>query len=373
MKLLSDIDLSNKKVGIRLDLNVPVKNGEIQSDERLKAALPTIQYALNETESVTIISHFGRPDEGVYSSELSLKPVCDWFCKALSRDIQFISNFDQVPDVLCMVENSRFLVGESGNDDSLSNLIASSFEVYVMDAFATAHRKSASTYGAILKSEQSCAGLLFANEVLNINSALEHKGSLVSVVGGAKVSTKLEVIKNLLLKSQKVMVGGGIANTFLKAAGHEVGNSLCEDDMVQTASEMLSTNKIILPNEVYVANSLDSDEVRCVSVNNVMPEDMILDIGFNAEEMESAAQEMIIWNGPLGIFENDLFAKGTRDLVLYLAESNSNVIAGGGETIFAINKFSNMSNFHYVSTAGGAFLEYLSGSTLPSIEALDVK
>ena len=352
---------------------MPFKNCEIQSDERLKAALPTIQYVLNETESVTIISHFGRPDEGVYNSELSLKPVCDWFCKALNRDIQFISNFDQVPDGLCMVENSRFLVGESGNDDSLSNLIASSFEVYVMDAFATAHRKSASTYGAILKSEQSCAGLLFANEVLNISSALEHKGSLVSVVGGAKVSTKLEVIKNLLLKSQKVMVGGGIANTFLKAAGHEVGNSLCEDDMVGTASEMLSTNKIILPNEVYVANSLDSNDVRRVSVNDVMPEDMILDIEFNKEEMESAAQEMIIWNGPLGIFENDLFAKGTRDLVSYLAKSNSNVIAGGGETIFAINKFSNMSNFHYVSTAGGAFLEYLSGSTLPSIEALDVK
>ena len=271
------------------------------------------------------------------------------------------------------MENIRFFEGEKDNDLDLSKTISNSFDVYVMDAFATAHRQSASTFGAIIESQEACAGILFSKEIQNLDLALNSSENVLSIVGGSKISTKLNVIKNLISKSSKVLVGGGIANTFLKAAGYEVGLSLVEDEMIDVSKELLNTNKIILPKNVYVADSPQAKSAELVMVDGVSKDKMILDIELNDELKITSASDYIIWNGPLGIFEINQFATGTKQLVKFLESSPSKVIAGGGETIYAISKFSDISKFHYVSTAGGAFLEYLSGYSLPSIEALRLK
>ena len=371
MKNLVDIDLAGKRVGIRVDLNVPIDNGTILNSERLSAALPSILHILKHTDNLCIITHLGRPKEGNYDEQFSIKPIVEWFKKRLNRDIQLCTDFKSLPGSLCFIENIRFFDGETKNSDMLADEIAKSFDIYVMDAFATAHRKAASTYGAIKKSTLACAGILFQNEVENISSALVEGSSLSSIVGGSKVSTKLEVISNLLNKSEKVLVGGGIANTFLKAAGNEIGRSLCEDDMLGIANQMLGTGKIVLPRKVMVADSTSDESVEVVSFDSVPQNKMILDIEFNEEVFSKNVSEIILWNGPLGIFEIDAFSKGTDSLVSYLSKSNSKVIAGGGETIFAITKFSSIDKFDYVSTAGGAFLEFLGGRELPSIQALN--
>ena len=373
MKTLSEIDLNNKKVGIRVDLNVPIKEGKILSHEKLSAVLPSILHILERTENLCIISHLGRPTEGNFNSNHSLLPIKEWFDKKLKKELSFTDSLDAIPEGISFLENIRFFNGEKENNEELSQKIADAFDVYVMDAFATAHRKSASTFGAIKKSETVCAGILFSEEVTNIEYALKESASLNSIVGGSKISTKLKVIESLLEKSQKVLVGGGIANTFLKASGYEIGKSLVEDNMLDMASNMLRTEKIIMPEKVYVAESIESKDISLVPVSNISKDKMILDIEFNDKEMKDYLSETIIWNGPLGMFEIDEFSNGTKSLIDYLKQSDSKVIAGGGETIFAINKFSDTKHFHYVSTAGGAFLEYLGGSLLPSIEALKSK
>ena len=373
MNHLVDIDITNKKVGLRVDLNVPIENGEILNHERLSAALPTILFILERTKKLCIISHLGRPEEGSFNENYSLEPVKQWFEKKLDLEIPLLKDFDEVQETLCLMENIRFFEGEKDNDLDLSRTISNSFDIYVMDAFATAHRQSASTFGAILESQEACAGILFSKEIQNLDLALNSSENVLSIVGGSKISTKLNVIKNLISKSSKVLVGGGIANTFLKAAGYEVGLSLVEDEMIDVSKELLNTNKIILPKNVYVADSPQAKSAELVMVDGVSKDKMILDIELNDELKITSASDYIIWNGPLGIFEINQFATGTKQLVKFLESSPSKVIAGGGETIYAISKFSDISKFHYVSTAGGAFLEYLSGYSLPSIEALRLK
>ncbi|MAA92270.1 MAG: phosphoglycerate kinase [Gammaproteobacteria bacterium] len=373
MKHLAEENIAEKKIGLRVDLNVPIKNGEILNDERLSAALPTIQFILERTNKLCIISHLGRPEEGKFDKNYSLDPIKKWLEDKLEVSIPLIKNFTEVPDSLSIMENIRFFKGEKSNDQELTSIISESFDVYVMDAFATAHRSSSSTYGAIIKSKKACSGLLFSKEIKNLDAALVSSKNALSVVGGSKVSTKLKVIQNLLTRSSKVLVGGGIANTFLKAAGKNIGSSLVEDDMLSVSQKLLATNKIILPTHVYVADSPEANSAQLVSVDNVAADKMILDIELSNEISSIGNIDYVLWNGPLGVFEIDLFSNGTQQLISCLEETSAKVIAGGGETIFAISKFSHKNKFHYVSTAGGAFLEYLSGHKLPSVEALRLK
>ena len=283
MNHLEQTVIKDKKVGLRVDLNVPIENGEILSHERLSAALPTILYILKHTKKLCVITHLGRPREGEFDINQSVMPIKKWFEKRLNLDIELLNNFENIPENICFMENIRFFKGEKDNDKNLSMQIANVFDVYVMDAFATAHRSAASTFGAIELSKNACAGLLFSDEIKNLESALEENKQILSIVGGSKVSTKLKVIENLLTKSSSVVVGGGIANTFLKAAGKPIGNSLVEDNMLDTAKELLTTNKIILPKSVYVAESPQSNQVNLVSVEDVPKNKMILDIELNEE------------------------------------------------------------------------------------------
>ena len=373
MKALSEINLNNKKVGIRLDLNAPIRAGKLLDHEKLTVALPSIINILERTSNLCIISHLGRPTEGSFDQELSLLPIKEWFEERMQKEIPLISDLDSIPDGLSFLENIRFFSGEKQNTDDLSQKIANTFDVYVMDAFATAHRRSASTYGAIKKAKSVCIGMLFSKEITKIDQALKEGSTLNSIVGGSKISTKIKVLENLLEKSQKVLVGGGIANTFLKAMGYEIGKSLVEVNMLDRAKKMLKTGKIVLPENVYIAESPEMGEVTLVPVEDVPKDKMILDIEFNFTEMNKFSSEMTIWNGPLGMFEQDKFSNGTKKLISYLEHTSSRVIAGGGETIFAIKKFSDSKNFDYISTAGGAFLSYLAGDLLPTIEALKTK
>ena len=373
MKALSEINLNNKKVGIRLDLNAPISAGKLLDHEKLTVALPSIINILERTSNLCIISHLGRPTEGSFDQELSLLPIKEWFEERMQKEIPLISDLDSIPDGLSFLENIRFFSGEKQNTDDLSQKIANTFDVYVMDAFATAHRRSASTYGAIKKAKSVCIGMLFSKEITKIDQALKEGSTLNSIVGGSKISTKIKVLENLLEKSQKVLVGGGIANTFLKAMGYEIGKSLVEVNMLDRAKKMLKTGKIVLPENVYIAESPEMGEVTLVPVEDVPKDKMILDIEFNFTEMNKFSSEMTIWNGPLGMFEQDKFSNGTKQLISYLEYTSSKVIAGGGETIFAIKKFSDSKNFDYISTAGGAFLSYLAGDLLPTIEALKTK
>ena len=373
MKALSEINLNNKKVGIRLDLNAPIRAGKLLDHEKLTVALPSIINILERTSNLCIISHLGRPTEGSFDQELSLLPIKEWFEERMQKEIPLISDLDSIPDGLSFLENIRFFSGEKQNTDDLSQKIANTFDVYVMDAFATAHRRSASTYGAIKKAKSVCIGMLFSKEITKIDQALKEGSTLNSIVGGSKISTKIKVLENLLEKSQKVLVGGGIANTFMKAMGYEIGKSLVEGNMLDRAKKMLKTGKIVLPENVYMAESPEMGEVTLVPVEDVPKDKMILDIEFNFTEMNKFSSEMTIWNGPLGMFEQDKFSNGTKKLISYLEHTSSKVIAGGGETIFAIKKFSDSKNFDYISTAGGAFLSYLAGDLLPTIEALKTK
>jgi len=373
MNHLVETNIEDKRVGLRVDLNVPIENGEILNHERLSAALPTILYILKHTKKLCIISHLGRPDEGSFNDSYSLEPIRKWFEKRLNQEIPLIKTFDEVPNSLSIMENIRFFNGEKENSLELSKKIAGSFDVYVMDAFATSHRKSASTYGAIVEAQEACAGLLFSKEIKSLEAALNDSKNVLSIVGGSKVSTKLNVIQNLISNSSNILVGGGIANTFLKAAGKNVGLSLVEDEMLDISKDLLRTGKIMLPKNVYVANSAQASLAELVSVDEVDDDKMILDIELNNEISSIVSCDYIIWNGPLGIFEIEQFSNGTQQLINFLENTSSKVIAGGGETIYAISKFSDINKFHYVSTAGGAFLEYLSGHKLPSIEALRLK
>jgi phosphoglycerate kinase len=381
---MADVALKGKRVLIREDLNVPVKDGKVTSTARIDAALPTLEAALDAGARVLVMSHLGRPKEGKPDPAASLKPVADKLAELLGRKVplaaSWLDGVNVAPGELVLCENVRFNVGEEADDDALSKRIAALCDVFVMDAFGTAHRAQASTNGVARFAPVACAGPLLVAELEALGKALESpKRPLAAIIGGSKVSTKIEVLQALSTKVDKLILGGGIANTILAAGGVNVGKSLYEKDMLDFSAKLLRGEfgkaKIPLPTDVVVAKSLDADvKGRVTSVREVADDEMILDIGpataaLYAERLQSAGT--IVWNGPLGVFENPEFAAGTRRVAEAIAESEAFSIAGGGDTLAAIEQFGVGDRISYISTGGGAFLEFLEGKTLPAVATLE--
>ena len=377
MRKLGDTDVLNKTIALRVDLNVPVKDGKVLDDTRILAIIPTLQYLQKQNSKIVLISHFGRPEAGVFDSKFSLLPVAKRLGEILNKEIPLFASIDEVnfnADI-SLIENIRFLPGELTNDLDLAKNLCNLADVYVFDAFGTSHRPHASTYGAIQAAHSSCAGFLLEDETCALRKATDSiESPTLSIVGGSKVSSKLEVIKSLIQISEEVLTGGGITNTFLKAQGSNVGISLCEDSMLSHAKELLETGKILLPDEVVVSKSIDSNQSRICKIDSVQDDEMILDqILSSAAAEKIAIAKKIIWNGPVGVFEQMPFSKGTQDLANAIASSQAYSLAGGGETLLAIKMFIDKSNISYCSTGGGAFLEFMEGKELPSLSALGFK
>ena len=377
MRKLGDTDVLNKTIALRVDLNVPVKDGKVLDDTRILAVIPTLKYLQKQNSKTVLISHFGRPQAGVIESKFSLLPVAQRLEEILNKEIPLFASLDDVNfhKDISMIENIRFLPGELNNNLELSRTLSNLADVYVFDAFGTSHRSHASTYGAIHAAHSSCSGFLLEDEISALKKATESMNSpTLSIVGGSKVSSKLEVIKNLLQISDEVLTGGGITNTFLKAQGNNIGISLCEDSMLSEAKELFESDKILLPDEVVVGKGIDSSESRICKIDSVQDDEMILDqvLSSSIAKKISLAKK-IIWNGPVGVFEKDLFSRGTHDLANAIASSKAYSLAGGGETLLAIKMFINKSNVSYCSTGGGAFLEFMEGNELPSLSALGFK
>ena len=377
---MADLDLNGKRVLIREDLNVPVKDGKITSDARILASLPTIKLALAKGASVMVCSHLGRPTEGESSAENSLLPVAAYLSKALARPVSLIENYVDgyaIPaGEVVLFENVRFNKGEKKNSDELAQKYAALCDVFVMDAFGTAHRAEASTHGVAKFAPVACAGPLLAAELEALALALDNPASpMIAVVAGSKVSTKLEVLKSLSEVCDQLIVGGGIANTFLAAAGYNIGKSLYEADMIETAKEIARSVSVPLPEDVVVAKEFAESAVATIkSVKEVEDDDMILDIGpLTAARFANfiKSAKTILWNGPVGVFEFDQFGEGTKTLALAIAGSKGFSIAGGGDTLAAIDKYGVAGQISYISTGGGAFLEFVEGKKLPAVEALE--
>ena len=377
MRKLGDTDVLNKTIALRVDLNVPVKDGKVLDDSRILAVIPTLKYLQKQNSKTVLISHFGRPQAGVIESKFSLLPVAQRLGEILNKEIPLFASLDDVNfhKDISMIENIRFLPGELNNNLELSRTLSNLADVYVFDAFGTSHRSHASTYGAIHAAHSSCSGFLLEDEISALKKATESMNSpTLSIVGGSKVSSKLEVIKNLLQISDKVLTGGGITNTFLKAQGNNIGISLCEDSMLSQAKELFESDKILLPNEVVVGKGIDSSESRICKIDSVQDDEMILDQVLSSSTAKKISlAKKIIWNGPVGVFEKDPFSRGTQDLANAIASSKAYSLAGGGETLLAIKMFINKSNVSYCSTGGGAFLEFMEGKELPSLSALGFK
>ena len=376
MRLLKDQDLSNKNVVVRLDLNVPIQDKQIIDSTRIISSVPTIKYLVNKNCKVLITSHLGRPEEGKFDQDFSMSPVAKKLSEILNHEIDLIDSLDS-SDIfnttqIQLLENLRFLIGEKDNNEKLGNQLANKGDVYIFDAFGTAHRKQASTHSAIQQAKFSCAGLLLEKEINSLNKALTSiENPFTAVIAGSKISTKLELIAHLNSKADFIIVGGGIANTFLKSQGFNVGESLVENDMIEIAKELFNSGKIILPNKVIVADSIDSNSSTTKNIDSVSGSDKIFDINLTSNMSEILKNsKTILWNGPIGVFEKEPFQKGTHQLAKTIAGSEAFSLAGGGETIAAINKFINKDEVSYCSTGGGAFLEYMEGKLLPSIEAL---
>ena len=376
MRLLKDQDLSNKNVVVRLDLNVPIQDKQIIDSTRIISSVPTIKYLVNKNCKVLLTSHLGRPEEGKFDQDFSMSPVAEKLSEILNHEIDLIDSLDS-SDIfnttqIQLLENLRFLIGEKDNNEKLGNQLANKGDVYIFDAFGTAHRKQASTYSAIQQAKFSCAGLLLEKEINSLNKALTSiENPFTAVIAGSKISTKLELIAHLNSKADFIIAGGGIANTFLKSQGFNVGESLVENDMIEIAKELFNSGKIILPNKVIVADSIDSNSSTTKNIDSVSGSDKIFDINLTSNMSEILKNsKTILWNGPIGVFEKEPFQKGTHQLAKTIAGSEAFSLAGGGETIAAINKFINKDEVSYCSTGGGAFLEYMEGKLLPSIEAL---
>lgn len=387
MLSMSGLALAGKRVLIREDFNVPIKNGKISDDTRLRAGAPTVKAAAEAGAKVLVMSHLGRPKEGVPDPAASLAPLADALAKLVGRPVRFAADWIDgvaVADgeiVLC--ENVRFLAGEEKNLDELAKKMAALCDIFVNDAFATAHRAQASTHGVAKFAPVACAGPLLKAEIDALKTALHApKRPLVAVVGGSKVSTKLDVLESLVQKVDQLIVGGGIANTFLKAMGQPIGKSLCEDDMVDTAKRIIEAAKargaaVPIPVDVVCGKEFDEKTAATtMDVSKVAADDMIMDLGPKttasfAQALKSAGT--IVWNGPLGVFEFDQFAAGTKTLAQAIAHSSAFSIAGGGDTLAAIAKFGITNQVSYISTAGGAFLEYLEGKTLPAVAILETR
>tara|TARA_Y100001954_G_scaffold40633_1_gene41142 strand:+ start:903 stop:2039 length:1137 start_codon:yes stop_codon:yes gene_type:complete len=377
MRKLSETNVLNKTIALRVDLNVPVENDKVLDDTRIISIIPTLEYLLAQKTKIILISHFGRPKSGVFDSKFSLLPVAKRLEEILNKQVKLFSTIDDVnfSSDISLIENIRFLPGELENDAELGKKLSNIADVYVFDAFGTSHRAHASTYGAIKASEVSCAGLLLENEINALQQAISSKSSpMLSIVGGSKVSSKLEVIKNLSKISDDVMTGGGITNTILKAQGHNIGLSLYEESMLNEAKELLESGKILLPDEVIVSKDIESNITRITKVNSVQHDEMILDQILSPAVLKKITQaKKIIWNGPIGVFERQPFSLGTKDLAEAIASSNAFSLAGGGETLLAIKMFIEKNNISYCSTGGGAFLEFMEGKELPSLSALGFK
>ena len=386
MNRISDFDLKHKKVLIRADLNVPIRSGAISSENRIQASLPTILYAMKKGAKVMVTSHLGRPDEGSFSIEDSLEPVAKYLSKHLKQIVPLIQNwtyesFNLDSGGLAVLENCRFNVGENANDPILSKQYAALADIFVMDAFGTAHRKQASTYGVAEYCPQVCAGMLFVSELEALNKVLlEPKLPMVAIVGGSKVSTKLNILDTLSDRVDQLILGGGIANTFLKAQGFKIGKSLYEKDFIPSAKKIirkLEARGASLPiiTDVVCGKKFDENELAVIKhISEVETDDMIFDLG--TVSMKAIAEKIkiantILWNGPIGVFEFKQFAKGTELLAHAVANSSAFSLAGGGDTIAAIETFGMEKNISYVSTAGGAFLEFVEGKKLPAIEILE--
>jgi len=382
---MTDLDLAGKRLLIRQDLNVPINNGKITSDARLRASLATLQLALERGASVLVVSHLGRPKAGKFDPEASLTLVAAWLSEKLERTVPLVTNWiDGIamePGQIALGENTRFLKGEKDNDEALSKKMASLCDIYVMDAFGTAHRAEASTHGVAKFAPVACAGPLLAAELDALSTALANpKKPLAVIVGGSKVSTKLDLLENLADIADQLIIGGGIANTFLAAMGKPVGKSLHEADMLDKARSILAKiqargGDIPLPEDVVVASEFSAEahaEVRLAG--EVEADEMILDIGPKTRKKLAALLKScgtIVWNGPVGVFEYDSFAGGTKAIAEAIAAADGFSLAGGGDTLAAIDKFKVADRIDYISTGGGAFLEFLEGKKLPAVEILE--
>ncbi len=382
---MTDLDLAGKRVLIREDLNVPVKNGKVGSDARIQAALPTIRQALDAGAAVMVCSHLGRPKEGEYDEQFSMRPVADYLSEKLGRDVPLVQDYldgvDVAPGQVVLLENVRFNPGEKADDESLGRKMAALCDVYVMDAFGTAHRAQASTHAVARFAPTACAGPLLAGELEALGKALhDPRRPLVAIVGGSKVSTKLTVLKNLSERVDQLVVGGGIANNFLLASGKPVGESLVERDLVDQTRELIDMAvkvgaEIPIPSDVVVGPGVSDDAAATTKkAGDVSAGDMILDIGPEtakryAEIMKNAGT--IVWNGPVGVFEHDQFGEGTQTLARAIANSDAFSIAGGGDTLAALSKYGVESEMSYISTGGGSFLEFLEGKKLPVVAMLE--
>jgi len=373
--------MRGKRVFIRADLNVPIEDGRIGDDTRIRASLPGIKLALEKGAAVLVTSHLGRPTEGELKPGDSLAPVAAHLSTLLGQEVRLVRDWvDGVavePGQVVMLENCRVNKGEKKDDPALAKKIAALCDVYVNDAFGTAHRAEATTHGVARFAKVACAGPLMAAELDALSKSLSDPARpLVAIVAGSKVSTKLTILDALAKKVDHLIVGGGIANTFLLAAGKPIGKSLAERDLVGEAKKIMAATKVPLPTDVVVAPSLDSKQGKTKRVEEVAAGEMILDIGpASAHALAAAlgAAGTIVWNGPVGVFENEAFAKGTEALAQAVAKSPAFTIAGGGDTVAAINKFGIASDVDYISTAGGAFLEFLEGKTLPAVAALEAR
>src|SRR5256886_8765801 len=380
-KRMSDVDRGAKRVVIRADLNVPREDGRIADDTRIRASVPGIKQAPERGPAVMVTSHLGRPTEGELKPEDSLAPVARRLAELLGRDVplvkHWVSGVDVKPGQVVLLENCRVNKGEKQDDPALAKKIAALGEVYFNAAFGPAHRAEATTHGVARFAKVGCAGPLMAAELAALGKAVASPARpLVAIVAGSKVSTKLTILAALAKKVDSLIVGGGIANTFLPAAGKPIGKSLAEPDLAAEAKKISAATKVPLPSDVVVAASLEAPSGKVKRVDDVSAEEMILDIGPETARAVAAPLEKagtIVWNGPVGVFENDAFAKGTETLARAIAKSKAYTIAGGGDTVAAINKFGIADDIDYISTAGGAFLEFLEGKTLPAVAALEAR
>jgi len=385
---LTDLDLSGKRVLIRADLNVPVKDGKVTSDARITASMPTVEHCMKAGAKVMVFSHRGRPEEGKVDEENSMQPIADDMSVKLGKTVPLVKDYlEKAPEIgegeVVLLENVRFNAGEKKDNEELAKKYAALCDVFVMDAFGTAHRAQASTHGAGKLAPVACAGLLLAEELDALAKALAKPARpMVAIVGGSKVSTKLTVLEALSEKVDQLVVGGGIANTFLKATGKNVGKSLCEDDLVPTAQALIEKMQarnanIPIAVDVVVGKKFDENEPAVLkSADEVADDEMIFDIGpKSAQELADiiAKAGTVVWNGPVGVFEFDQFGEGTKTVSMAIANSSCFSLAGGGDTIAAIQKYDIYDKVSYISTAGGAFLEYLEGKTLPAVAMLEAR
>ena len=385
---LIDLDLKGKRVFIRADLNVPVKDGKVTSDARITASMATINYCLKQGAKVMVTSHLGRPEEGEWSEENSLKPVADNIADRLGKPVRLIkdwvdSGFDVAAGELVVLENCRINKGEKKNSEETARKYAKLCDIFVMDAFGTAHRAQASTHGIAKYAPVACAGILLTEELDALTKALLNPARpMVAIVGGSKVSTKLTVLESLSDKVDQLVVGGGIANTFLKAAGKGIGKSLCENDLVPTAEKLMDKMNqrnatIPIAVDVVVGKNFDANEPAVLKdADSVSDDEMIFDIGpKSAQELADIIMKAgtVVWNGPVGVFEFDQFGEGTKTIAMAIANTRAFTLAGGGDTIAAIQKYDIYDKVSYISTAGGAFLEFLEGKKLPAVEILEMR